>query len=148
MVSDLCTNRIASQIFFCHLFCTFDCACILYSNHLNYLFIEKYVLFTHGSVAVVVAKEPVVEFCFLIDFFQKGRQQVDTILFFPKLFLDALAGAMRDNVVNFPIDRVQISPGFLVFRFGREFLLPPGSVIHTEFRRPPKILCKRQSVTV
>ena len=71
-----------------------------------------------------MAEQPVVEAAAGADFFEKVRQLVwfEAGVEFP---LDCGRGAVRDDVIDLPVQPLQRLPGFFVFLAGRQLLLPP-----------------------
>ena len=73
---------------------------------------------------MVVSEQPVMELTAASDFFHEVRQIVRLEAGIDYL-LNCGRGAVRDDVIDLPVQPFQRLPGFGVFLVGRQFLLPP-----------------------
>ena len=85
-------------------------------------------LFINGSVVVVVAEQPVVVSCSFPHLLQKVREPVRLVVAVSHEG-DAGGGAVGDDVVHLPADRVEASPRFGIFLIGGQLLRPPRDVV-------------------
>lgn len=71
-----------------------------------------------------MTEQPVVEATAGADFFEEIRQLVrlEAGVEFP---LNCSWGAVRDDVIDLPVQPLQRLSGLLIFLVGRQFLLPP-----------------------
>ena len=88
------------------------------------MLIEHDILFVDNSVVVVVPEQPVVELVAAANFFQEFRQFV-RLEIGVDLLLNRRRCAVRNDVIDLPVQPLQRLPGFRVFFAGRKFLLPP-----------------------
>ena len=85
---------------------------------------EQDVLFVNGFVVMIMAEQPVVVFRSFFDLLQEIREPVRLVVAAPHEG-DAGGGAVGDDVVHLPADRVKASPRLGVFLTGGQFLRPP-----------------------
>ena len=81
-------------------------------------------LFINGSVVVVVAEQPVVVSCSFPYLLQEVREPICLVVTASHEG-DAGGGAVSDDVVHLPADRVEASPRLGVFLIGGQLLRPP-----------------------
>ena len=85
---------------------------------------EQDVLFVNGFVVVIMAEQPVVVFCSFLYLLQKVREPVCLVVAAPQEGT-AGGGAVGDDVVHLPADRVEVLPRLGVFLIGGQLLRPP-----------------------
>ena len=85
-------------------------------------------LFVNGSVVVVVAEQPVVVSCSFPYLLQEVRGPVRLVVAASHEG-DAGWGAVGDDVVHLPADRVKASPRLGIFLIGGKLLRPPRDVV-------------------
>ena len=85
-------------------------------------------LFVNGSVVVVVAEQPVVVSCSFPYLLQEVREPVRLVVAASHEG-DAGWGAVGDDVVHRPADRVEVSPRLGIFLIGGQLLRPPRDVV-------------------
>lgn len=85
-------------------------------------------LFINGFVVVIVAEQPVIVFCSFPYILQEVREPIRLVVAAAHEG-DAGGGAVGDDVVHLPADRVEASPCLGVFLIGWQFLRPPRNVV-------------------
>lgn len=81
-------------------------------------------LFVNGSVVVVMAEQPAVVFCSFPYLLQEVCEPVRLVVAASHEG-DAGGGAVGDDVIYLPADRVKAVPCFGVFFVGGQLLRPP-----------------------
>ena len=85
-------------------------------------------LFINGPVVVVMAEQPVVVFCSFPYILQEVREPICLVV--TGLHEgNAGGGAVCDDVVHLPADRIKASPRLGVFLIGWQLLRPLGNVV-------------------
>ena len=75
-----------------------------------------------------MAEQPVVVFCSFLHLLQEIREPVRLVVAAPHEG-DAGGSAVGDDVVHLPVDRVEVSPRFIIFLIGGQLLRPPRDMV-------------------
>jgi len=85
-------------------------------------------LFINGFVVVIMAEQPVVVSCSFPYLLQEVRETIRLVVAAPREG-DAGGGAVGDDVVHLPADRVKASLRFIIFYIGGQLLDPPRDMV-------------------